>query len=233
MYLAIRSHMISNHILNESRCGQDKNSHSSNDSSGITPEALIIHIIDDEESVRTSCNFLISSLGLSTQVWASALTFLQQVNIYRPAVILSDLVMPEMSGQALQLHLSQQGSPIALIALTGNGEIADAVNMLKQGAADYLEKPINSRRLQEALASAQALSLKRAKLYDIKKLYAQLTDKEKQVANELLEGNLNKNIADHLDISVRTVEVHRSQVMKKMQSQHVSELIQKLVMLDA
>ncbi|GAF62554.1 two component response regulator [Psychrobacter sp. JCM 18903] len=225
--------MTSNQLSNESTCCQDKSSHLSDDSSGITPESLIIHIIDDEESVRMSCGFLISSLGLSTQVWASALTFLQQVNIYRPAVIVSDLMMPEMSGQALQVHLSQQDSSMALIALTGNGEIADAVNMLKQGAADYLEKPINSRRLQEALACAQDLTLKRATLYDIKKLYAQLTDKEKQVANELLEGNLNKNIADHLDVSVRTVEVHRSQVMKKMQSQHVSELIQKLVLLDA
>ncbi|WP_426138397.1 response regulator transcription factor [Psychrobacter sp. TWR1-1-1] len=225
--------MTSNQLSNESTCWQDKSSHLSDDSSGITPESLIIHIIDDEESVRMSCDFLISSLGLSTQVWASALTFLQQVNIYRPAVIVSDLMMPEMSGQALQVHLSQQDSPMALIALTGNGEIADAVNMMKQGAADYLEKPINSRRLQEALACAQNLTLKRATLYDIKKLYAQLTDKEKQVANELLEGNLNKNIADHLDVSVRTVEVHRSQVMKKMQSQHVSELIQKLVLLDA
>ncbi len=225
--------MTSNQHSNEHTCWQDESSHLSEDSSGITPESLIIHIIDDEESVRMSCDFLISSLGLSTQVWASALTFLQQVNIYRPAVIVSDLMMPEMSGQALQVHLSQQDSPMALIALTGNGEIADAVNMLKQGAADYLEKPINSRRLQEALAYAQDLTLKRATLYDIKKLYAQLTDKEKQVANELLEGNLNKNIADHLDVSVRTVEVHRSQVMKKMQSQHVSELIQKLVLLDA
>ena len=225
--------MTSNQLSNESTCWQDKSSHLSDDSSGITPESLIIHIIDDEESVRMSCDFLISSLGLSTQVWASALTFLQQVNIYRPAVIVSDLMMPEMSGQALQVHLTQQDSPMALIALTGNGEIADAVNMMKQGAADYLEKPINSRRLQEALACAQNLTLKRATLYDIKKLYAQLTDKEKQVANELLEGNLNKNIADHLDVSVRTVEVHRSQVMKKMQSQHVSELIQKLVLLDA
>ena len=196
-------------------------------------DSLLIHIIDDEESVRTSCDFLISSLGLPTQVWSSALMFLQQVDISRPAVIVSDLMMPEMSGQALQGHLNQQDSPIALIALTGKGEIADAVNMLKQGAADYLEKPINSHRLQEALAHAQALTRKRAQLYDIKKLYAQLTDKEKQVANELLEGNLNKNIADHLDISVRTVEVHRSQVMKKMQAQHVSELIQKLVMLDS
>lgn len=225
--------MTSNQHSNEPACWQDKNSHLSDDLSGITPESLIIHIIDDEESVRMSCDFLISSLGLSTQVWASALTFLQQVSIYRPAVIVSDLMMPEMSGQALQVHLSKHDSPIALIALTGNGEIADAVNMLKQGAADYLEKPINSRRLQEALVRAQELSLKRAKLYDIKKLYAQLTDKEKQVANELLEGNLNKNIADHLDVSVRTVEVHRSQVMKKMQSQHVSELIQKLVLLEA
>lgn len=225
--------MTSNQLSNESTCWQDKSSHLSDDSSGITPESLIIHIIDDEESVRMSCDFLISSLGLSTQVWASALTFLQQVNIYRPAVIVSDLMMPEMSGQVLQVHLSQQDSPMALIALTGNGEIADAVNMLKQGAADYLEKPINSRRLQEALVCAQDLTLKRATLYDIKKLYAQLTDKEKQVANELLEGNLNKNIADHLDVSIRTVEVHRSQVMKKMQSQHVSELIQKLVLLDA
>ena len=196
-------------------------------------DSLLIHIIDDEESVRTSCDFLISSLGLPTQVWSSALTFLQQVDIYRPAVVVSDLMMPEISGQALQIHLNKHDSPIGFIALTGKGEIADAVNMLKQGAADYLEKPINSHRLQEALARAQALTLKRAQLYNIKKLYAQLTDKEKQVANELLQGNLNKNIADHLDISVRTVEVHRSQVMKKMQAQHVSELIQKLVMLDS
>ena len=196
-------------------------------------DSLLIHIIDDEERVRTSCDFLISSLGLPTQVWSSALIFLQQVDIYRPAVVVSDLMMPEMSGQALQIHLNKHDSPIGVIALTGKGEIADAVNMLKQGAADYLEKPINSHRLQEALARAQALTLKRAQLYNIKKLYAQLTDKEKQVANELLQGNLNKNIADHLDISVRTVEVHRSQVMKKMQAQHVSELIQKLVMLDS
>jgi len=196
-------------------------------------DSLLIHIIDDEESVRTSCDFLISSLGLPTQVWSSALTFLQQVDIYRPAVVVSDLMMPEMSGQALQAYLNKHDSPIGFIALTGKGEIADAVNMLKQGAADYLEKPISSQRLQEAMARAQNLTLKRAKLYDIKKLYAQLTDKEKQVANELLEGNLNKNIADHLDVSIRTVEVHRSQVMKKMQSQHVSELIQKLVLLDS
>ena len=204
-----------------------------NASAASVSEPLLIHIIDDEESVRHSCNFLISSLGLPTQVWSSALTFLQQVDIYYPAVIVSDLMMPAMSGQALQAHLNQQDSPIALIALTGQGEIADAVNMLKQGAADYLEKPINSHRLQEALERAQVLTLKRAELYSIKKLYAQLTEKEKQVAHELMQGNLNKNIADHLDISVRTVEVHRSQVMKKMQAQHVSELIQKLVMLDS
>ena len=133
----------------------------------------------------------------------------------------------------LQSHLNKQQSPIALIALTGNGDIADAVAMLKNGAVDYLEKPIGIQRLKEAVEHAKDLTLKRAKLYYIRTLYAQLTDKEKQVAHELMQGNLNKNIANHLDISVRTVEVHRSQVMKKMQSQHVSELIQKLVMLDA
>ena len=155
-------------------------------------ELLLVHIIDDEERVRNSCNFLISSLGLPTQVWSSALTFLQQVDIYYPAVIVSDLMMPAMSGQALQAQLNQQDSPIALIALTGQGEIADAVNMLKLGAADYLEKPINSHRLQEALERAQVLTLKRAQLYGIKKLYVQLTEKEKQVAHELMQGNLNK-----------------------------------------
>lgn len=199
---------------------------------GVTAEQLMIHIIDDEESVRQSCEFLISSLGLPTQIWSSAVTFLQQVNIYVPAVVVSDLMLPDMSGQALQAHLNKQNSPLALIALTGNGEIADAVTMLKNGAADYLEKPISSRRLQEAITRAQILTIKSAKLYYIRKLYAQLTDKEKQVANELLQGNLNKIIADHLDVSVRTVEVHRSHVMKKMESQHVSELIQKLVLLD-
>ena len=196
-------------------------------------ELLVIHIIDDEESVRDSCAFLISSLGLSTQTWDSALTFLQQVDIYAPAVVISDLMLPDMSGQELQDYLNKQQSPIALIALTGNGEIADAVAMLKNGAVDYLEKPIGIQRLQEAIQQAQTLTLKRAKLYYIRTLYAQLTDKEKQVAHELMQGNLNKNIADHLDVSMRTIEVHRSQVMKKMQAQHISELIQKLVLLDS
>ena len=196
-------------------------------------ETPVIHIIDDEESVRDSCAFLISSLGLSTQTWDSALTFLQQVDIYAPAVVISDLMLPDMSGQELQVHLNKQQSPIALIALTGNGEIADAVAMLKNGAVDYLEKPIGIQRLQEAIQQAQTLTLKRAKLYYIRTLYAQLTDKEKQVAHELMQGNLNKNIADHLEVSMRTIEVHRAQVMKKMQAQHVSELIQKLVLLDS
>ena len=196
-------------------------------------ETPVIHIIDDEESVRDSCAFLISSLGLSTQTWDSALTFLQQVDIYAPAVVISDLMLPDMSGQELQIHLNKQQSPIALIALTGNGEIADAVAMLKNGAVDYLEKPIGIQRLQEAIQQAQTLTLKLAKLYYIRTLYAQLTDKEKQVAHELMQGNLNKNIADHLEVSMRTIEVHRAQVMKKMQAQHVSELIQKLVMLDS
>ena len=195
-------------------------------------ELLVIHIIDDEESVRHSCEFLINSLGLSTQTWDSALTFLQQVDIYAPAVAVSDLMLPDMSGQELQTHLNKQQSPIALIALNGNGEIDDAVAMLKNGAADYLEKPIGIQRLQEAIQQAQTLTLKRAKLYYIRLLYAQLTDKEKQVAHELMQGNLNKNIADHLDVSMRTIEVHRAQVMKKMQAQHVSELIQKLALLD-
>ena len=197
------------------------------------PEQLSIHIIDDEERVRTSCAFLLDSLGFATQLWASAVEFLAAVDIYMPAVVISDLMLPDMSGQQLQAHLNEHDSPIALIALTGNGEISDAVTMLKQGAADYLEKPINSRRLQEALARAQTLTYERAKLYYIRKLYEQLTDKEKQVANELMQGNLNKIIADHLEVSVRTVEVHRSQVMKKMQAQHVSELIQKLALLDS
>ena len=196
-------------------------------------ETPVIHIIDDEESVRDSCAFLISSLGLSTQTWDSALTFLQQADIYAPAVVISDLMLPDMSGQELQDYLNKQQSPIALIALTGNGEIADAVAMLKNGAVDYLEKPIGIQRLQEAIKQAQELTLKRAKLYYIRTLYAQLTDKEKQVAHELMQGNLNKNIADHLDVSMRTIEVHRAQVMKKMQAQHVSELIQKLALLDS
>lgn len=201
-------------------------------SSKINAESLLIHIIDDEESVRTSCEFLLSSLGLSSQTWPSAVAFLAAVDIYHPAVVISDLRLPEMTGQALQAHLNKHESPIALIALTGNGEISDAVKMLKEGAVDYLEKPISSQRLQEAISLAQQLTLKRAKLYYIRKLYTQLTAKEKQVASELMQGNLNKNIADHLEVSMRTVEVHRSQVMKKMQAQHVSELIQKLVLLE-
>ncbi|MGO1781894.1 MAG: response regulator transcription factor [Moraxellaceae bacterium] len=227
-------HITPYHIENEQECRQDSSEQSANKNRPtiMAREALVIHIIDDEESVRISCEFLLDSLGLPTQVWSSATEFLRQVDIRSSAIIISDLMMPEMSGQALQRHLNKYDSPMALIALTGNGEIGDAVSMLKQGAADYLEKPISSQRLQEALVRAQRLTLDRVQLCTIKALYTQLTDKERQVADELLQGNINKVIADHLDVSVRTIEVHRSQVMKKMQAQHVSELIQKLVMLD-
>ena len=189
---------------------------------------MLVHIIDDDVEVLASCGFLLSSLHINAQMWDSAMTFLHNTDIMQPAIVISDIMMPQMDGKLLQQHLQAQKSPIAFIALTGRGEISDAVTMLQLGAVDYIEKPIQLNRLQHTLDKALQLTQHHHYINHCHRLYNTLTNKEKQIATCLLQGKLNKIIADELHISMRTVEVHRAHIMEKMQAAHLSELLKKL-----
>ena len=191
-----------------------------------------VHVIDDDAEVLASCGFLLSSIGIDAVMWHSAVDFLQATDVMQPAVVISDIMMATMDGKQLQQHLKQSHSPIAFIALTGRGEISDAVSMLKLGAVDYIEKPMQLNRLTPALDNAYKITEQNFYANQCADLYQTLTDKEKQIAICLLHGKLNKVIAEELHIAIRTVEVHRAHVMEKMQANHLSELLKKLLLID-
>lgn len=191
--------------------------------------SIPVHVVDDDIQVLNSRGFLLSSIDIEATLWHSASDFLAGVDTAEPAVVISDIMMPGLDGKQLQQRLLQQQSPIAMIALTGRGEVSDAVTMLKLGAVDYLEKPISLSRLQTAIDSAFQVTQQNLEQLTANRLYLTLTDKEQQVAQKIVDGKINKVIADEMHISNRTVEVHRSHIMEKMQAEHLSELIQKLL----
>lgn len=193
--------------------------------------SITIHVIDDDEQVLASCGFLLSSIDIDAKMWATAVDFLQSVNIHEPMVVISDIMMPNMDGKQLQSHLNRFDSAAAFIALTGRGEISDAVNMMKLGAIDYIEKPVQLSRLQQVIDKAYFITQQKFYINQCKYLFNTLTDKEKRIARYLMQGKLNKVIADELSVSMRTVEVHRSHLMQKMQANHLSDLLKKLLLI--
>lgn len=198
----------------------------------LNQSAVTVHVIDDDAEVLASCGFLLGSLGIDAKLWESGKAFLANTDIRQPAIVISDMMMPAMDGKQIHQQLINTHSPIAFIALTGRGEIADAVMMLKDGAIDYIEKPMQLPRLQEALVRAAEDTEQKAFRNHCLMLFESLTDKEKQIAHCLIQGKLNKVIADELNIAVRTVEVHRSHVMDKMQAHHLSDLLKKLLLIE-
>lgn len=119
---------------------------------------LAVHVVDDDAAVLDACGFLLESLGYRPQLWADPREFLQQADLETPGVVLSDWNMPWLNGQQLQQALQAQDSPLALVVMTGFGDVPLAVDMLQRGAVDFLEKPVSLQRLQAALAAARSQS---------------------------------------------------------------------------
>lgn len=187
-----------------------------------------VHIVDDEKDVRESCEFLVSTLNYPTELWEDGKAFIEGVDLTLPAIAIVDLRMPKLSGDAVITALKNSQSPIGAIILTGHGEVSTAVKMLQEGAVDFLEKPIDLPTLIAALERAEKSTMLRAYHNEILAQFETLTEREKQVAKLVYEGFTNKEIAEKASISVRTVEVQRSNTMKKMQTESLAELISKL-----
>ncbi|MFU2137461.1 response regulator [Gallibacterium anatis] len=190
-----------------------------------------VHILDDDETVVDAATFLLTQAGYDVVSWSNSKTFLEQVNPFEPGVVLLDMRMPYFDGRQVHKILKQQNSVLQVIIMTAFADVDMAVNELKQGAIDFLQKPILFDQLKTALENARIRSEKRFQQYQIQQCYDQLSEKEKEVLALIIEGNINKQIAECLNISVRTVEVHRSHIMEKMHAKNVAELIRKVDLL--
>ena len=190
-----------------------------------------VHILDDDETVVDAATFLLTQAGYDVVSWSNSKTFLEQVNPFEPGVVLLDMRMPYFDGRQVHKILKQKNSVLQVIIMTAFADVDMAVNELKQGAIDFLQKPILFDQLKTALENARIRSEKRFQQYQIQQCYDQLSEKEKEVLALIIEGNINKQIAERLNISVRTVEVHRSHIMEKMNAKNVAELIRKVDLL--
>jgi FixJ family two-component response regulator len=189
----------------------------------------VVYIIDDDEDVRDSLIELTGSIGLRTKNYASAMDFLKEFDIRQSGCILADVRMPGMSGIELQHKLNELGAPQPLIIMTGHGDITMAVQAMKDGAFEFLQKPFRDQELLDSLTKALELDKDNCKQLSqhlaIQKLVKSLTTREREVIDKVIEGKANKIIAHELDISDRTVEIHRSHAMEKLGVKSVAELV--------
>lgn len=189
----------------------------------------LVHIVDDEDSIRRSLDFLLRSAGYRTERWEDGETFLKGADKAEPACVLLDVRMPGMDGLQVQAEMATRGYNLPVIVLTGHGDISTAVRAMQGGAIDFLEKPFNRERLLDAIeAGFSRLENREAarKREDWAKTeVGKLTEREKEVLEGLACGYPNKTIAYDLGISSRTVEVYRANVMNKFEVSNFADAL--------
>jgi two-component system response regulator FixJ len=190
-----------------------------------------VYVIDDDAAMRDSLDFLLDSAGFSVRLFDSAQVFLSELPQLEAGCVVTDIRMPGMDGMELlrQLNGASGVRKLPIIVMTGHGDVPLAVEAMKLGALDFLEKPFEDDRLigmiQTALAGSESGSKSEAVSADMAARVASLTQRERQVMQGLVTGQSNKAIAREYDISPRTVEVYRANVMTKMQAGNLSELV--------
>jgi two-component system, LuxR family, response regulator FixJ len=196
---------------------------------------FIVHIIDDNEANRALFQDLMDSVDLSWRSYASAVDFLENYDPEGAGCLILDVRMPRMSGMQLLEKLKADGINVPVILATAHGDVPLAIQAMKQGAFDFHEKPINNKALLQSVYAAlehRAEQLLNAvNIADIRRAYAELTPREVDVYQLVVDGAMNKQIAYQLNISQRTVEVHRAKVMEKMCARNLAELIRKHIAL--
>jgi two-component system, LuxR family, response regulator TtrR len=191
------------------------------------PQTVVV--VDDDDAMRDSLVWLLKSHGMSVVPFASAEAFLVG---YPEAVgcVVLDVRMPGKSGMELYQEIAQRPDAPPVVFVTGHGDIQMAVSMLKKGAADFIEKPYNEKAIvtliEQCLRQERERDVRRRQLAEIAQRLASLTAREREVMDRIIAGRLNKQIADELGISIKTVEVHRGRVMEKMVVSSVAELVQ-------
>jgi FixJ family two-component response regulator len=200
------------------------------------PDRPVVHIIDDDEAVRDSISMLFETEHIEHTAYASAIEFLNAYNDTMCGCLVLDIRMPGMTGLELQETLNQRNTSLPIIFITGHGDIPMAVEAMRRGALDFLRKPFGEddllQRVKEALARAAENRATRIAHTQIDEHFESLSPREKEVFERVASGQANKFIAIELGISERTVEIHRSQVMKKMGARSLAQLVRMKIDLD-
>jgi len=195
----------------------------------MSEDKATVFVVDDDSSMRRALESLLRSVGHDVRLFASAPEFMQAARHDTPGCLVLDVRLPGMSGLAFQQELAKAGVLLPIIFITGHGDVPMSVRAMKAGAAEFLTKPFDDQVLLDAVHAA--LERDRARRRDdaglaaLRTRYAELTERERQVMGYVVAGWVNKRIAAALELSVVTIKVHRGQVMRKMQSRSVAELV--------
>lgn len=191
--------------------------------------SAVVHLIDDDDGVRQSLAFLLTTAGLAVRVYESGVAFLAALSTLQPGCIVSDVRMPEIDGLELQRRLKELGVRLPVIIITGHADVPLAVQAMKAGAIDFIEKPFDDELLLGAIRAAldryDEIGHRETEVAQIQARLQTLSVREREVLDGLLAGYPNKTIAYDLKLSPRTVEVHRANVMIKMGATSLSSLV--------
>lgn len=193
-------------------------------------DGAVVYIVDDDDAVRSSLRFLLESVGCAIKVCASAREFLDAYDPGRPGALVLDVRMPMMGGFDLQKRITESGTPLPIVFMTGHGDVPMSVRALKGGAFDFIQKPFNYQVMLDtiqaaltegvrAFAEAEAASRRAARL-------TSLSPRERAVLDLMIEGRQTKQIAHDLGISPKTVEVHRANIRQKLGTDSLAKIVQ-------
>jgi RNA polymerase sigma factor (sigma-70 family) len=195
----------------------------------MTEKIPVVNIVDDDAGVRTSIGMLLKSVGIPSSIYASAREFLDAHDASRPGCLVLDIRMPGMSGLDLQQELNARGVSLPLIFITGHGDVPMAVEAMRSGAFDFLQKPFRDQelidRVQRALERDAENRRAAEERRQIRDRLETLTPREREVLELMAQGKPNKVMAGDLGLSQRTVEIHRAHVMEKMGADSVAQLV--------
>ena len=194
-----------------------------------SPSQPAVYIVDDDDGMRRALTLLMGTVGYHAVPFARPREFLEKYDPAQPGCLVLDVRMPEMSGLEVQQHLNRAGSILPVILITGHGDIPMAVQAMKDGAFDFLQKPFRDQELIDRINAALKQDAEnRAALEkhaDLKRRFELLTPREREVMAFVVDGKANKVIAIDLGLSERTVEIHRANVMEKMGARSVAHLV--------
>jgi FixJ family two-component response regulator len=197
----------------------------------------VVFIVDDDAAVRDSLRWLMDSVGLEVEAFASGEAFLDAIDSDRPGCVLLDLRMPGLGGLEVHQRLSEQNIELPVIVISGHGDVPVAVRALKSGVVDFIEKPFSDQELVECVQQALRRDSERRsqalRLEELMAHYHSLTPREHDVLRLVVDGRANKAISADLGISLKTVETHRARVMEKMAARSVSELVRMTLVIES
>ena len=192
-----------------------------------------VFVVDDDEAVRTSLRLLLKSVGLPVETFASAQEFLDQFDPSRAGCLVLDIRMPGMSGLELQQHLNDRHSIMPIVFITGHGDVPMAVEAMQAGAVDFIQKPFRDQdlidRINRALEKDREMRAALRERDEIRRRMSQLTPREREVLELVTQGKANQVIAGDLNVSQRTVEIHRARVMEKMGANSLAHLVRMVI----